>query len=150
MDRRGPAADEALKTPSIQLPLIMIVEYALAQLLQSWGVAPRILIGHSMGENTAAALAGVMSFEDCIGLDTLDLAGVNGPNLSVASGPQEALGALQTRLESDEIDCQRIAIDIAAHSRMLEPILDRFGDYLRSIKLSAPRIPIISNRRASR
>ena len=27
-----------------------------------------ILIGHSMGENTAAALAGVMSFEDCIGL----------------------------------------------------------------------------------
>ena len=26
------------------------------------------VVGHSMGENTAACLAGVMSFEDCIGL----------------------------------------------------------------------------------
>ncbi|MGB7318944.1 MAG: SDR family NAD(P)-dependent oxidoreductase [Planktotalea sp.] len=171
------AADEALKKPSIQLPLIMIVEYALAKLLESWGITPRVLIGHSMGENTAAALAGVISFEDCIGLvllrgqmfdtvpaggmlsvsmpaadlreylgDTLDLAAINGPNLSVASGPQEALDALQTRLGSEDIDCQRIPIDIAAHSRMLEPILTRFGDYLRSISLNAPSIPIISNR----
>ena len=62
------AANERLKTPSVQLPLIMIVEYALAQLWISWGVAPKALIGHSMGENTAACLAGVMSFEDCIGL----------------------------------------------------------------------------------
>ncbi len=170
-------ADEALKTPSIQLPLIMIVEYALAKLLESWGITPRVLIGHSMGENTAAALAGVMSFEDCIGLvhlrgqlfdtvpaggmlsvsmpadelrgylaDTLDLAAINGPNLSVASGPQDALDTLAATLASKDIDCQRIPIDIAAHSRMLEPILTRFGDYLRTIPLSAPSIPIISNR----
>jgi malonyl CoA-acyl carrier protein transacylase len=32
------------------------------------GRAPAALIGHSMGENTAACLAGVMRFEDCIGL----------------------------------------------------------------------------------
>lgn len=170
-------ADEALKRPSVQLPLIMIVEYALAKLLESWGITPRVLIGHSMGENTAAALAGVMSFEDCIGLvhlrgqlfDTvpaggmlsvslpavelrahlgtdLDLAAINGPNLSVASGPQAALDALAETLASADIDFQRIPIDIAAHSRMLEPILTRFGDYLRSIPLAAPSIPIISNR----
>ena len=170
-------ADEALKKPSVQLPLIMIVEYALAKLLESWGITPRVLIGHSMGENTAAALAGVMSFEDCIGLvllrgqlfdtvpaggmlsvslpaqdlqsylgDELDLAAVNCPNLSVASGPQDALDRLQETLAAHDIDCQRIPIDIAAHSRMLEPILSRFGDYLSSISLSAPKIPIISNR----
>ncbi len=171
------AADERLKTPSVQLPLIMIVEYALAKLLQSWGVAPEMLIGHSMGENTAACLAGVMRFEDCIGLvhlrgslfdtvpaggmlsvslaadklapylgDTLDMASVNGPELAVASGPQEALDDLQQRLEADDIQCQRVAIDIAAHSRMLEPILAPFGDFLRSIELSPPQIPIVSNR----
>ncbi|MDQ2089352.1 type I polyketide synthase [Marimonas arenosa] len=171
------AAEETLKRPSVQLPLIMITEYALAQLWMSWGVEPGVLVGHSMGENTAACLAGVMSFEDCIGLvhlrgqlfdtvpaggmlsvslpaeelrtwlgDDLDLAGVNAPGLSVASGPQAMLDDLQARLEAADIDCQRIQIDIAAHSRMLEPILQRFGDYLRAIELKAPEIPIVSNR----
>ncbi len=89
-------ADARLRRPSVQLPLIMIVEYALAQLWISWGVRPGALIGHSMGENTAACLAGVMSFEDCIGLvhlrgtlfDTVERGGM----LSVAL-PAEALRA---------------------------------------------------------
>lgn len=170
-------ADKTLLKPSVQLPLIMITEYALAQLWMAWGVAPAALIGHSMGENTAACLAGVMSFEDCIGLvhlrgqlfDTvpaggmlsvplseaalmpyltgdLDLASVNAPQLCVASGPDAALEDLALRLKADGIDAQRIAIDIAAHSRMLDPILERFEAYLRSIPLHAPHIPLISNR----
>lgn len=171
------AADEKLKKPSVQLPLIMIVEYALAQLWMSWGVAPTALIGHSMGENTAACVAGVMSFEDCIGLvhlrgtlfdtvpaggmlsvalpadrlepllgDHLDLGAVNAPELSVATGAQNYLDALEKQLAEKDIDCQRIPINIAAHSRMLEPILKDFGDYLRSITLSPPKIPFTSNR----
>nr|WP_325248406.1 polyketide synthase [Amylibacter sp.] len=170
-------ADTKLTQPSVQLPLIMIVEYALAQLWISWGVTPTALVGHSMGENTAACVAGVMSFEDCIGLvhlrgklfdtvpaggmlsialpaaqlkpllgDDLDLGAVNAPSLSVATGPQAALDVLETRLKADGIDCQRIPIDIAAHSRMLEPILRDFGDYLRAIPLKAPQIPFTSNR----
>jgi acyl transferase domain-containing protein len=53
-------ADAKLTQPSVQLPLIMIVEYALSQLWMSWGVQPAALTGHSMGENTAACVAGVM------------------------------------------------------------------------------------------
>src|SRR6056297_376813 len=178
------AAAETLKRPSVQLPLILIVEMALAKLWISWGVEPEALIGHSMGENTAACLAGVMSFEDCIGLvhlrgtlfdsveaggmlsvpmaagdlealiaeagdgpvGGLDIACVNAPELSVASGPVAALAALETLLLAREVEPRRIAIDIAAHSRMLEPILRPFGDYLRSIRLSPPTIPIVSNR----
>ncbi|MEZ5798317.1 MAG: SDR family NAD(P)-dependent oxidoreductase [Paracoccaceae bacterium] len=171
------AADQALKKPSVQLPLIMITEFALAKLYESWGVTPAALVGHSMGENTAAALAGVMSFEDCIGLvllrgrlfdsiapggmlsvpldeavlrphltGDLDLASVNAPGLCVVSGPDAALVELAATLAAQGIQTQRVAIDIAAHSRMLEPILHRFGDYLRSIRLSAPAIPILSNR----
>ncbi|MFZ1469961.1 MAG: SDR family NAD(P)-dependent oxidoreductase [Paracoccaceae bacterium] len=169
-------ADTALKKPSVQLPLIMICEYALAKLYESWGVTPAALVGHSMGENTAAALAGVVSFEDCIGLvllrgqlfDTiapggmlsvpmdsgdlrplltgdLDLASINAPGLCVVSGPDAALNTLVADLAAKDIDTQRVAIDIAAHSRMLEPILTRFGDYLRGIRLSPPTLPIISN-----
>ncbi len=171
------AADAALKRPSVQLPLIMMTEYALAQLFQSWGVRPAALIGHSMGENTAAALAGVMSFEDCINLvhlrgqlfdsvpaggmvsvplsaaalapylgEGLDLASDNAPELCVVSGSDAALNALVERLSKDGVECQRIAIDIAAHSRMLEPILDRFDTHLRQMTLNAPQLPIISNR----
>ncbi len=168
------AANAALKRPSVQLPLIMITEYALAQLFISWGVVPRALVGHSMGENTAACLAGVMSFADCIALvhlrgtlfDTvppggmlsvpmsaadlnlppdLDLASVNAPGLCVVSGPDAALDTLAENLRAAQIETQRIAIDIAAHSRMLDPILARFEQFLRSIPLNAPKIPIISN-----
>jgi len=56
------------------------------------------------------------------------------------------LDDLEARLKAKEIDCQRIAINIAAHSRMLEPILQDFGDYLRAITLNAPQIPFTSNR----
>ena len=44
------------------------------------------------------------------------------------------------------VEAQRIPIAIAAHSRMLEGILKPFGDYLRSIALHAPQIPLVSNR----
>ena len=62
------------------------------------------------------------------------------------SGPDAALADLAARLAAAGVETQRIAIDIAAHSRMLEPILTPFGDYLRSITLNPPKLPIISNR----
>ena len=148
------AANAQLQRPSVQLPLILILEYALAQLWISWGIRPAALVGHSMGENTAACLAGVLSFEDCIDLvllrgrlfdtvpaggmlsialpladvqamisEELDIASVNAPALTAVSGPQAALDRLAEQLLAQEVDFQRIQIDIAAHSRMLDSIL---------------------------
>jgi amino acid adenylation domain-containing protein len=45
-------------------PAIFVIEYALAQLWLSWGIAPASMIGHSIGEFVAATLAGVFSLED--------------------------------------------------------------------------------------
>jgi len=170
-------ARDALERPSRALPALFITQYAQARLWQSWGITPDALIGHSMGENTAACLAGVFSLHDAVGLVALrgrlfetvgdgsmlsvdldegalapmltgglSIAAVNAPSLTVASGPTPAIRQLEQDLQARGIGCRRIHIDVAAHSGMLEPILRPFGDYLRSIRLSPPTLPFISNR----
>jgi acyl transferase domain-containing protein/acyl carrier protein len=48
----------------IAQPLLFLVEYALAMRWLSLGVEPSALVGHSLGELTAATVAGVFSFAD--------------------------------------------------------------------------------------
>jgi polyketide synthase PksJ len=47
---------------------VFVVEYALAQLLLSWGIKPHAMIGYSIGEYVAACLAGVFSLADALQL----------------------------------------------------------------------------------
>ncbi len=61
-------AARALRDTRLTQPALFLVEYALAQLWQARGVRPDVLAGHSVGEFAAAALAGVMRFEDALGL----------------------------------------------------------------------------------
>jgi len=51
--------------------VIFAVEYALARLLLSWDITPYAMIGHSIGEYTAACLAGVFSLADAVKLVVL-------------------------------------------------------------------------------
>jgi acyl transferase domain-containing protein len=57
-----------LATTRLGQPGVFVVEYALAQLVRSWGVEPAALIGYSLGEYVAACLAGVMSLPDALRL----------------------------------------------------------------------------------
>jgi acyl transferase domain-containing protein/acyl carrier protein len=55
----------------IAQPLLFIFEFALARLLIKWGITPCAMIGHSIGEYTAACLSGVLSLEDALKLVVL-------------------------------------------------------------------------------
>ncbi len=169
-------AARRLEQPSLALPLLLTTQYALARLWMSWGLTPSAMIGHSMGEYTAAHLAGVFSLEDALTLvelrgrlfetlpeggmlsvplpeaevlarigPELSIAAVNGPSLTVVAGPVQAIEALQQALQADEIEAARVRINVAAHSSMLEPILEEFGAFFRRVAMKPPTLPFVSN-----
>jgi phthiocerol/phenolphthiocerol synthesis type-I polyketide synthase E len=61
-------AEEELNETRMTQPALFIVEYAMAKQLESWGIKPDAMIGHSLGEYVAGCLAGVMSIEDALWL----------------------------------------------------------------------------------
>ncbi|WP_050515057.1 type I polyketide synthase [Streptomyces rimosus] len=69
LDRNAPA--ERLTATEVAQPALFTVEYALARLLASWGIAPDGMVGHSLGEYVAACLAGVFTVEDALRLVAL-------------------------------------------------------------------------------
>ncbi|MCH9731294.1 MAG: SDR family NAD(P)-dependent oxidoreductase, partial [Actinomycetia bacterium] len=64
----GGAAGERLRHTSFAQPAIFAVEMGLARLWQSWGIEPDVVLGHSVGQYTAACVAGVFSLEDGVRL----------------------------------------------------------------------------------
>ena len=63
----GPGGDSRMiDNTEYTQPALFIIEYALAMLLESRGIRPAMMIGHSIGEYTAACLSGVFSLEDAL------------------------------------------------------------------------------------
>jgi acyl transferase domain-containing protein len=59
-------ATQSLQNTFFTQPAIFTIEYALAKLLQHWGIQPSAMIGHSVGEFVCGCLAGVFGLEDAL------------------------------------------------------------------------------------
>ncbi len=60
----SPDSEETLRQTSYAQPALFAVEMGLARLWQSWGFEPDVVLGHSVGQYSAACVAGVFSLED--------------------------------------------------------------------------------------
>ncbi|MES3035101.1 MAG: amino acid adenylation domain-containing protein [Gemmatimonadota bacterium] len=65
------SAEAALAQTDVAQSALFAVEYATARLLQSWGVSPSVMLGHSLGEWVAATLAGVFTLPAAVRLVAL-------------------------------------------------------------------------------
>lgn len=62
----GESVSNELVSTALAQPLLFAFEYALACLLQDWGIRAHAYLGHSLGEYVAACLAGVFTLEDAV------------------------------------------------------------------------------------
>jgi amino acid adenylation domain-containing protein len=81
-------------------PAMFTLEYALVELLKSWGVRPDAVMGHSLGEYAAACVAGVFSLEDGLKLVTerarlMQALPPNGGMAAIFADEQIASGAIE-------------------------------------------------------
>ena len=67
-ETREDEASQRLNQTIYSQPALFIIEYALARLWMHWGIVPKAMIGYSIGEYTAACLAGVFSLDDALRL----------------------------------------------------------------------------------
>ncbi len=124
------SATARLQQTGVTQPALFVIEYALAQLWRSWGVAPTALLGHSIGEYVAACLAGVFTLEDALQLvavrGRLMQAQAPGSMLAISLSEAELRAELGPEVSLAAVNAPRLCVasgpseDIAALRARLE------------------------------
>jgi acyl transferase domain-containing protein len=104
--------------------------------------------GRLMGDLPAGAMLAVSLSASKVRAmlgETVSLAAINSPSLSIISGPVQAVAELEQRFIAEDVRCRRLRASHAFHSPMMEPIVLPFKEELRRVKLSPPEVPYLSS-----
>jgi amino acid adenylation domain-containing protein len=113
------AAEEQLVQTRITQPALFVIEYALAKLWMSWGINPRAMIGHSVGEYVAGCLSGVFTLQEALtlvaGRARLVQAQPGGSMLAVRLPEKDVLPLLSSELSIAAINSPSLCVVSGPH-----------------------------------
>ena len=151
-------ADETqLNDPVVAQPLIFAVEYSLAQAWQAWGITPSAVVGHSLGEITAATVAGIFTLHDAVRVVTIRSQALQyappGGMIAVAAPEQEVRPYLTDEVRIAVINgpTQVVVAGPVGAAAEVGAAMERAGlncrqvrtSYASHVPIAAPAVPVL-------
>ena len=108
-------------------------------------VALRARLMHAAPPGAMVAVAA--SPDDIADLLTgdVDLAAINEPGGCVVAGPEDAIQEFTDRVAAQGILARRVRTSHGFHSQSMDAVLAPFAEYLATVTLNPPTIPMLSN-----
>ncbi len=105
----------------------------------------RIMAQASAGDGAMASIAAASeAVEPLLAGEPVVIAGYNGPNQTVVSGPRDAVERVGARARAQGLAVAAIAVSHAFHSALVAPAADAFGSWLAGQRFSALRRRVVS------